>query len=362
MHFTGKPTNIIPVLQWLVVLVLMSHLLIGGGPSLEPLQTAQLLVALLVGNLALLYAAPRFLQPSGVIATLVVVDTLLVPFTLYLTGAGETDLFVVYFGIIMIAAVSGKMGHVLILTTLTAVGYGALALLKDPTAASLESVLVRLPFLLVMTLLYGSLAEHARREQETKGKLEHDALHDELTGLGNRRLLQISLASSLAEAERFKTPLSCVVLDVDGFKQVNDTYGHDAGDEVLWDIGSLIAKNSRGYDVAARLGGDEFAWILPREDREGAITAAERVRSAVERHRFGGGTADYRLTVSVGVTTFVPGTEKQPPPALMLKAADEALYTAKRQGKNRIRHVRLDETAQGAAVRRALVHQGAPPA
>jgi diguanylate cyclase (GGDEF)-like protein len=359
VHFAGKPTKIIPILQWLVVLVLMSHPLIDGGSSLEPVETAELLVGLIVGNLVLLYAAPRFLKPSGVVATLVVVDTLLVPFTLYLTGTGDADLFVVYFGIIMIAAVSGKLGHVLLLTTFTALGYATFTLLQHPNAASLESMLVRLPFLLVMTLLYGSLAEHARKEQETKGKLEHDALHDELTGLGNRRLLQMDLARSLAEAERFKGPLSCIVLDVDGFKQVNDTHGHDMGDKVLWDIGSLIIKNSRAYDVAARLGGDEYAWVLPREDREGALTAAERLRSAVERHRFGGSTADFHLTVSVGVTTFVPGTAKQPTPALVLKAADEALYKAKREGKNQIHHLLLEETGQTTAVRRALVHQGA---
>ena len=131
------------------------------------------------------------------------------------------------------------------------------------------------------------------------------------------------------------------------------------GDKVLWDIGSLIIKNSRAYDVAARLGGDEYAWVLPREDREGALTAAERLRSAVEHHRFGGNTADFHLTVSVGVTTFVPGAAKQPTPALVLKAADEALYKAKREGKNQICHLLLGETGQNTAVRRALVHQGA---
>ena len=135
MHFAGKPTNIISILQWLVILVLMSHPLIGGESTLGPVETAELLVGLIAGNLILLYAAPRFLPPSGVVATLVVVDTLLVPFTLYLTGTEGADLFVVYFGIIMIAAVSGKLRHVLLLTTFTALGYAALTILQHPNVA-----------------------------------------------------------------------------------------------------------------------------------------------------------------------------------------------------------------------------------
>lgn len=342
----------IPILQWLVVIVLSAHVLLSGESSLGTTEGAVFVLAMLTGNLALLHGLPRFMSQSGMVTTLVVIDTLLVPMTLHLTGSSTADLFVSYFGIIMIAGAAGDLKRALVLASVTCLaylGYGAFMLATGQETVPLGTVLLRLPFLLVMTLFYGALAEFAQRERTHREKLTHAAMHDELTGMPNRRHLVETLARYLEEARRFKSPLSCAVMDLDNFKAINDTYGHDMGDLVLKDYSSLLAVQSRGYDLAGRLGGDEYVWILPRVEKEGAIAAGERLREAVERYQFGNSGTAFRLTTSIGVTTYHPGQDGHPTPAQMLKAGDVALYMAKREGRNRVCYLPLQDTVAAEA-------------
>ncbi|MEW6543364.1 MAG: GGDEF domain-containing protein [Nitrospirota bacterium] len=328
----------IPIMQWLVVVVLCAHV-VTHQDSLENGNAALFVLAVLTGNLLLLYGLPRLMSTNAIATTLVVVDTLLVPSTLYWTGTSRSDLFVVYFGIIMIAGAAGNLKRALVLAAVTCVaylGYGAFMIATDQETIPIGTLLLRLPFLLIMTLFYGALAELAQREKSHKEQLVHQAMHDELTGMPNRRHLMETLGRSLEEARRFESPLSCAVLDVDHFKEINDTYGHDVGDLVLKDYSSILAVQSRGYDLAGRLGGDEYVWILPRVEKDGAIAAGERLREAVARFQFGYSDVSFRLTTSIGVTTYNPGSNLPPTPSQMLKAADLALYQAKRAGRNRV--------------------------
>lgn len=339
----------IPIMQWLVVVVLCAHVVTSeSGYSSE--EMAWFLVLLMGGNLLLLQILPRVLSPSAIPATLVIVDTLLVPTTLYATGTSGSDLFIVYFGIIMIAGAAGNLRRALALASITCsayLAYGGFLFVTHQETIPIGTLLLRLPFLLIMTLFYGALAEFAQQERTHREKLAHDAMHDELTGMPNRRHLLNTLARTLEECRRFDTPLSCAVMDVDHFKQVNDTHGHDMGDLVLKDYAAILGIQSRGYDLAGRLGGDEFVWILPRVEKEGAVAAAERLREAVERYQFGMTGNSFRLTTSIGLTTYQPGKSEHPTPAQMLKVADLALYTAKREGRNRAAHLPLLDT--GAA-------------
>ncbi|MBI3604045.1 MAG: GGDEF domain-containing protein [Nitrospirae bacterium] len=333
----------IPILQWLVVLVLCAHVVVSPAIVATDRAVAFVLI-LLSGNGLLLYGLPQVLSAKAIASILVIVDTLLVPATLIETGTAKTDLFVVYFGIIMIAGAAGNLKRAMALAAVTCtayLGFGAFVTLTDQESIPLHTLLLRLPFLLTMTLFYGALAEFAQRERQHKEKLSHDVLHDELTGLPNRRYLLETLARTLEEAKRFNSPLSCAVIDVDNFKDINDTYGHDIGDLVLKDYASLLALASRGYDMAGRLGGDEYVWILPRLEKEGAIMAGERLRESVERHLFGTKESSFQLTASIGITTYSPSLESHSTPAQVLKAADLALYTAKREGRNRVCHLPL---------------------
>ncbi len=155
---------------------------------------------------------------------------------------------------------------------------------------------------------------------------------DQLTGLPNRRAFEEEFARMIAETDRYGNESALVIVDVDFFKKVNDSYGHDAGDQVLKAVGATLLSLKRTTDKVARLGGEELAILLPQTDREGAVVVAERVRACVERHGFALAPPG-RITVSLGVATFpADGQDSMG----LLRAADRALYLAKRRGRNRV--------------------------
>lgn len=172
-------------------------------------------------------------------------------------------------------------------------------------------------------------AHHARLAQM--------ASRDPLTDVYNKREFGRLLQEEVARAERYGHPLSFVLLDIDHFKPINDTHGHQAGDRVLRELAALIARQLRPADHLARYGGEEFAIIMPQVARAGALATAERVRGTVAAHRFSGGI---RLTISLGVAQYGPraGTGAE-----LVEAADRALYAAKQGGRNQVRAAGPDE-------------------
>lgn len=155
------------------------------------------------------------------------------------------------------------------------------------------------------------------------------AITDELTGLYNRRHFATRLQEEQARARRHGQSFSLLFLDIDDFKRINDTYGHVLGDRVLADLGKLLQKWARSSDLLARFGGEEFVVLLPMTDIHQALTAAERLRAAVAEHSF---PRRKRLTVSVGVASYPTDADSIDE---LLRMADQALYQAKRMGRNR---------------------------
>ncbi len=156
---------------------------------------------------------------------------------------------------------------------------------------------------------------------------------DELTGLANHRHFQEVLASEIERMRRFRRSLSLVMIDIDHFKAVNDTHGHQQGDEELRHEAAAIRRISRATDTAARYGGEELAVILPDTDLDGAYTAGEQLRRAVEGVRVPRpGGAPLGVTVSVGVAAV---SSAEAGGAALIAAADAALYEGKRGGRNR---------------------------
>jgi len=163
--------------------------------------------------------------------------------------------------------------------------------------------------------------------------LRDQSIKDPLTGLFNRRYMEETLGRELVRAERQKTSLSLIVLDIDHFKHINDTHGHPAGDSILRKTGHFLGSSVRESDVACRYGGEEFILILPDCPKEAALAKA---RELCERTRVltfpeaGGGV---EITASFGVSSFpADGIE----PQSLIQAADAALYVAKRSGRNRV--------------------------
>jgi two-component system cell cycle response regulator len=156
---------------------------------------------------------------------------------------------------------------------------------------------------------------------------------DELTGLYNRRSLFQALETERSRSVRYRRPLSVAMIDLDHFKRINEEYGHTGGDDVLREFGVRLIEWLRTMDIACRYGGEEFCAILPETSLEGALVAAQRIRRLVEAQPFTIGTAQARLTVSVGVSGWIPSADEAPD---LLNEADIALLEAKRSGRNRI--------------------------
>ncbi|MDQ7039004.1 MAG: diguanylate cyclase, partial [Aquificota bacterium] len=164
-------------------------------------------------------------------------------------------------------------------------------------------------------------------------RLSHLASTDPLTGVPNRRMLEIDLKKHGKLAKRYNKKLSLIMIDIDNFKGVNDTYGHPAGDEILRRLALLILRNIRETDTLYRYGGEEFAVLCPETDKEGAFELAERIRESIRRERFTvSRNRTVHITVSLGVASFPEDTGN---PSDLLAIADLSLYKAKTEGRNR---------------------------
>lgn len=191
--------------------------------------------------------------------------------------------------------------------------------LKDEINASLEEVRIALETRQV-ELLIGN------------ARLEILAVTDGLTGLKNHRAFQENLEFQISLAERIPSTLSILLIDIDYFKKINDSFGHPAGDAKLRSIAKILQQNSRGVDFVARYGGEEFAVILPGTDQTGAIISAEKLRRAIETVSW----SDMATTVSIGAATLSADINNK---SSLIASADRALYLSKKDGRNRVTHV-----------------------
>ena len=172
-------------------------------------------------------------------------------------------------------------------------------------------------------------------------QVRRQAVTDELTGLGNYARFQELLAIEVEQVKRYGDPVGLLMLDLDDFKSINDTFGHQQGDAVLKAVALALRESCREADTPIRYGGDELAVILPHTALEGAFSIGERVRLAIERLRIprAGGADSLRVTASVGVSASVKGDKEA-----LVSDADRALYIAKREGKNRTARGLLEAT------------------
>ncbi len=187
------------------------------------------------------------------------------------------------------------------------------------------------------------------KRKELEQTLQTLATTDGLTKLYNRLYFTAKLDEEFQRSERYNAPLSMMLLDIDKFKAINDTYGHQAGDAYLQALANLVAGSIRQVDVAARYGGEELAIILPHTGSEAALSLAERLRAMIEVFDVSHAGRTFRTTISIGVATHVPGTAKTPDE--FLTDVDDALYAAKRGGRNRV-VLHQEGTAPGAPGKR----------
>ena len=178
------------------------------------------------------------------------------------------------------------------------------------------------------------LARTIRELEESKKLLAELATTDSLTKLKNRRLFYTQAEQNLTACRRFGKDMSLLLLDIDLFKKVNDTFGHHAGDEVLVRVANLLSHMVRAVDTVARFGGEEFAVLMPETNRLGAAVLGERIRAAIEREQINVDGQHIPVTVSIGITTLA--AEHVESIDQLLNIADQRLYLAKNSGRNRI--------------------------
>ena len=165
-------------------------------------------------------------------------------------------------------------------------------------------------------------------------RLYRMATLDRMTGLYIHHYFKERLSEEIKRADRSDLPLTLIMADIDHFKNVNDTFGHQQGDIIIKDIASLIHQNIRSFDIASRYGGEEFAIILTDSDINTAYNIAERLRKIIEENLFPGETDPVRITISIGIAQYNPDIDKNE--QMLIKRADTALYAAKAQGRNKV--------------------------
>lgn len=186
------------------------------------------------------------------------------------------------------------------------------------------------------TTLEEKVESRTRELADANRLLESMAMTDPLSGLPNRRQAMKRLGLQWNDFLEQRTPVSCLMIDADGFKDVNDSHGHDTGDLVLTHLAHALQNAVRTDDIVARLGGDEFFVILPKTEHRGAMVIAEKIREAAAELRVNLGVAIWKGSISVGAATSQPGMRNKNE---LVKAADRGLYLAKDAGRNRVRSV-----------------------
>ena len=171
---------------------------------------------------------------------------------------------------------------------------------------------------------------------ELVDRIREQSVRDSLTWLYNHQYFQNHMDNMLSRAKREKDPLGFIILDIDYFKKFNDNYGHQAGDFVLKKVAGILTSELRGTDIVARYGGEEFVAILPGRDLEGSYRVAERIRKIFEQTPFEYESHGLKITISAGVSAYIPSANANATKEALIRYADNALYKAKEQGRNRV--------------------------
>ena len=318
-------------LRWLVVIVSAYMLIFPEQRLLGPVLIHGFALLYLLSNAALYFLAERLFKSLRLFSLLVIFDTLALSFCLIVTGQLGSDLYLTYFLIILIAGFwrdfRWSVGFAVVISLL----YSGLLFLAESLTTYL---FLRVPFLFAASLLYGYFTQVLNSERILREKAEQQARRDFLTGLPNRQAYDERIREEIERANRYSRSLSLLMIDIDDFKMINDSFGHPCGDIVLQKIATLLDNNVRRMDFVARYGGEEFVIILPETTLQGAVELANRIRSVIKETPFETTNGLLYVTASIGVGSHLVNDGSDH--VQMNLEADQALYLAKRSGKDRV--------------------------
>ena len=239
---------------------------------------------------------------------------------------------VVAFGLFFAVYFLGGLGAVEFSETFQKLNYAVYASLVFLLAGLVIGIIFVLPTIRNQMRKENTLQTLTESLSARSVTLEHEALTDGLTGMHNRRYFDDAMSEYLDQFRKIDKPIGLMILDLDHFKKVNDTYGHDVGDEVLRQIARCLQEFTRYHDVVARLGGEEFAVVAPNMSRESLFKLADRIRHAISSLNIKSGNVTLRVTMSIGLAIW----DHKETAEELYKRADMQLYQAKRTGRNRV--------------------------
>ena len=254
------------------------------------------------------------------------------------TSSDITEAFLVPLAFIFIYPL--KRDWATVLTAAAAIAAVVVGALLEPDGETMDAMVINRGMTIVVIL---GIAFLLNRVTHSEKLLVRIATTDPLTGIFNRRHFTAMLVREHNRAERYKTTFSLLMLDIDHFKRVNDTYGHPIGDEAIKAMAGAASKHLRPTDLIGRFGGEEFVVLLPHTEEGGAVVAAERIRESVAKVVVAAGDKAVRITVSIGTATY----RRRVSAEALLNCADQALYAAKTGGRNQVCVGRLVEPGNG---------------
>lgn len=321
----GKKGTIIQ-LRWVVILA--SSSLLASSDNLPGAAFVYAFALFHILTNVSLYHLPRpAITSHRVFSILIIFDTLALSFSLIVTGNVGSDLYLCYFLVIIIAAFWQDIRWSLTFALIISMIYGSFLFMAEKYDTEL---LLRIPFLFIASLFYGYFTQLIGYERSRREKAESEARKDFLTNMANRKAFDEQIRLEEERARRYSRPLSLLMVDVDNFKAVNDSLGHDWGDNVLRVVARTITATIRQTDFAARYGGEEFVVILPETVVDDALRVGERLRIAVRENPIATPRGLLVITVSIGATSNRISDRS------LDHDADQALYLAKRRGKDRV--------------------------
>ena len=315
-------------LRWMIVIASCYLLLFSQDALLGQGFVHGFTLFYVVSNASLNFIDQRRFESFSFFSTLVIFDTLALTSSLVVTGQLGSDLYLTYFLLIIIAGFWKDFRWSLAFASLISVLYSYLLYMaEDPNTF----MFLRIPFLFIVSVFYGYFAQTVSAERTRREKAEEDARKDFLTGLPNRQAFDEKMREEIERATRYDRPLSLLIIDIDNFKLVNDSLGHQWGDVVLQGVAEIMMRNVRSPDFVARVGGEEFVVVLPETELLGAVEVGNRLRIQVKECPFETPNGLLIVTVSVGVGVNLVGDHKQ-----LFCDADQALYIAKHGGKDQV--------------------------
>lgn len=319
-------------LRWLVIIT-CAYLLLSEPEALLDTNFVHALVLFYITTGFVLYLVPDALFDSSYFySPLVIFDTVAITLSLVITHQIATDFYLAYFLVIILCATWKDLRWSVSVTALIALLYGYL--LFHSVERLTASIFLRVPFLFVMSLFYSYFVQLVTTERSLRHKAEEEAIRDPLTGLFSRREFERRIEMEFERAKRYRRDLALLMVDLDDFKHINDTYGHQCGDRVLTKVAEQLHHKTRVSDTVCRFGGEEFVVILPETGLHDSLLVANRIREEIKQSPFQTDTASFTVTASIGIsstTTRVYASYTE-----LLSDADEMLYVAKNNGKDRV--------------------------